>query len=262
MALKTVIKYQYFCPDCQSLGIDPIQIDTDWGDEPFVPKCRVYPTTHVIDPVSVSQIETISNNEVFIKDETTPTNGFIQSRGYSLNVVAGPGVNTSMDVSFPYPITFKVMNYISHTDIAGDTIDACVIPNYVEDGLVGQITSPLSSGSTSMTVDVSASYTIKPGFILVISDGVNSEEVGEVTTISGTTINFEFPTTQSFATGSMVKIRIMYIQDFPLSNMPVDSIGSSTFSGTYLPATSACRLVYTNNGSSSKVFKFYIGFKY
>lgn len=248
--MTTVYKYKIYC------NTDSVW-ETKWDTESLT----VCPTnsSHSVNSNSVTIIDSISENETIIKEETIKTGGHY--RVETKKIIASQGVN-SADYTWPYPISVLSVNFKTNDSHKNDLIDNIIIP----DTTVGNITADVSVGETVITVSQSVIDNIALGYGISLDDGVNNNDLGKVSNIDKNTnqITVETATTNSFlsSTPTMIKMCIYMFDKFEISEAGSYSIGSAKIGGSYLPAGKVSRVVYTNNTAETKEIIFAIEYLY
>ena len=92
-------------------------------------------TSHTIDSAQTSIVDTIDANVVTIKEEGVPTNGIFGVKTIVIN--ATKNSITTVNTSWPYPISALNINFISTSTHTGDVVELTV----AEDTVIGTITA-------------------------------------------------------------------------------------------------------------------------
>jgi len=98
-------------------------------------------TAHTIDTAATTIVDTISDNVVKIREESTPTGGHYHTT--TLKITADGGTTGSATMSWPHPISALALDFISIDAQKGDFIDVVIGENTI----VGAITANVSSAS-------------------------------------------------------------------------------------------------------------------
>lgn len=215
-------------------------------------------TAHTIDPTGIRIMKILANKTVVVNQNTDTTiGGFYRIDHYSFNVPAS--TVTTKDIFYPYNINVLLATYLVTLDNIGDTLDMCAVPNTT----CAQLDSDLAIGSTSLYANTV--YTIlNHGFNLVVTDGTNTDDLGEIKTYNLSTgiITFSNPTTHTFVTGNLVKMTIYRVKNLKVVNNSNIVIGLKKINGVGLPANKIMRFIYTNNSAVDKTFNFSLEFGY
>lgn len=177
------------------------------------------------------------------------TNGNFRVEGFSIDIAAGPGVTTTYDLSYPYNTSIRGVSLFVDTDNIGDVLNVTAAP----DTVVGTITSPISLSDTVIEVTPSVIANVQIGYLIKVSDGVNTSDLGEIVglDIPNTTITVSNPADNNYATGDVL-LTISRIKNMPLKVVGPISIGRNELGGAVWPAGVAMRTLYTNEDSNTK----------
>lgn len=230
----------------------------------FVVTCHTLPThcpndiNHTISIMETHNIESIRIKEEFLQDGQIPTNGYFKCQGFSETCIANSV--TEFVYSWLYPISPTVIKLNVRSIHQGDKFDTYI----AKDTTIGVITSNLTIGTTVLPVSTTVINNIKPGFLCKITDGVNTNELGEVLSVNTTnnTITITTPPTNDFNTNSFIKMTIHNIKDFYLYDTGPFIIGDSRIGSSYLPPNIPITLSYTNNSETNKVFNWVVEYMY
>jgi hypothetical protein len=209
---------------------------------------NLYKTKNVIDTTQV--------NEVSIKTEEVKTAGNFKTTSLSLNI---PGNTTSiMTFVKPYRIsvlefTFRITSLHSY-----DIINAYIGKNTT----VGILASNAYINNTSITVSNSVIDNIYVGYDLTVSDGTNTNFLGEVLTISGNVLTFVKPMANNFLVGNYVIMSVKPVDNFVLGHEGLYNIGASKRGASGIPANTIISLEYTNTSSNIKTFTLNLDYLY
>jgi hypothetical protein len=221
-----------------------------WKEGEGLPLCPTNPLD-TVDSAASTILRIVRSNLVEIKEEQQQTGGH-----YQVQTVGGDmavGVNT-VDTSWPFPTSALAIRFISVSDHKGDNLEVQVAP----DTTVGAITSDVSIGDSVLNVDATALNTFKLGYWLTLTDGVNSYDMGRVVGIDtgASTITTENTSTFNFlvATPTLVRCTTKTIVNYEIGEAGQVVLGESKIGGSYVPANVIVRMIYTNNGASTKRF--------
>lgn len=213
--------------------------------------------THSVDTNSISIINIVGEQTVDIKEESIPTGGFFRSESMAVTVPA----NTiyTWDTSWRYPITALQVSFVTGEALRGDNINCLIAPNTI----CGILTTGVSSGSTSVTVNSTVTTNIKTGFLCTITNGINTSELGEVISVNknNNTLITSNSIGNSFSAGAYVMLSIHNIKNFEITDPNTYIIGSGKIGGSYVPANTIIRLKY-NNKSLTDEKRFVWSFEY
>ncbi len=225
-----------------------------------VPTTCPHNIDHKIDPSRTIIIDTIKSNTVVV-DENSPTvttGEYYRADQFELNVPAGKGATASYDISYPYNIGVYSATFFSTEVNIGDSFELIAYP----DTPAGTISSDIEAGSTQLII--SSASTLNPGFYVSISDGKNSDNLGEIVSIDKTTntITFSKPCTNLYSLGSVVTFSIPRIKNGKIINTNDMYLGFSKIGCAGLPAGRIVRLNYTNSTDQEKTLNFVIELQY
>ena len=243
--MTTVIHYDLYC-------ITEAQRVQTWGT--VRPTVCPNNNTHTIDSSSITSLEQISQTDTIVSAPKEGTKGFYRVQGFPMTITAGTGIVSTMDVSFPYITSVRSTDLIVTTDNLGDHIEVISAP----DTVVGSITAAVSIGNTIINVSPSALQNINSGFLISLSDGVNTSKLGECISVNNVagTITVEIPANQNYSavTPTYVRLTVSRIKNMNLVSAGIISLGASELGGSSNPANNVNRVIYTNNSSIAKTF--------
>ncbi len=246
---STVYKWRIYCQTSA-------QYEELWSvTEPTL--CPVN-TAHTITTGSAAIIDQISINEVKIKENDVPTNGYYQVDHFYVEAAA----NTTTNIDFTnsdYDFNIYSISYQTEETHRGDSMDITINPNTV----VGVITANLNASSTEATVSSTVLQYIKPGFRVNFTDGVNTDVCGLVTDVNTVTskITFNTANTHAFAaaTPTYVRMTVAYTKSAIKIGGPMNTVfGAGKIGGSYVPRSTVVRVAYTNTSpTDSKTLVIY-----
>lgn len=249
----SVYKYAYYC-------ITESAWFVSYGLNP--PTLCVNNTAHVIN-TSATSVSEISNAAVIaVQSELIPTQGYFRVQGYNFTATAGPSVTTTYTFSFPYPIT--VLNFTSLQTAAqfGDFVNVYTAPNTN----IGPITSNVSIGDTTIFVAQTVMNMIRMGFLVSLSDGINTQSMGQCISLKANTnsITLSVASTFSFlvSTPTYVIITILRISDYLINLVGPITLGDKNLVGSYLPTDVIVSVLYTNMSSGPQNVNFILEYLY
>lgn len=156
---------------------------------------------------------------------------------------------TRFPIMFKYPIAVLSVKVITKTYNDLDIFD-----NYTSvPGPVGYITSNVDIGATSIKVNPTVIQYITRGLLVTLTDGVNSESLGECIKIYNDRIITEMPTVNSYSSNAptYIKIKAHNIKNLILhKEVPFLLLGESKVGGSIIPVGLE-NYVYYNNLSSN-----------
>jgi hypothetical protein len=206
--------------------------------------------THTINQSSQQILTSTQLVTTKIIQETVPTGGHYSCQGFTFNIA--PSTTDNILVSWPFPITTTVVHVQPLLDNVGDTLDAIVSPRT----LVGAIGANVAIGDITAVVSTTVISNAAIGFDFYI----DSEHVGRILEIYPTTstIKFETPATIAHTAGTLLYLELRIIRNFPLGCENGNDLGAASLGGKYLPAGTVTKIIYTNNSTVTKTFRFSI----
>ncbi len=223
---------------------------------------------------STTIIETISNFDVRILEETIPLNATATGGNYAstciiIDIPAATiaGEITTSTKSFSYPTGLIDVHFTTTSDMEGDILHADI----GLDTIIGTISNDVDIGTTGVGIGITVSSTvidnIKIGYNVRLFDGVNQDELKHVTSIdtANNTINVEQgPLNYAFSASSptYVQMTVEMLQDFTLGPAQTYRLGMSTVGATYIPTDTVGHFRYENWNMAAKRLYVYIEFFY
>jgi hypothetical protein len=240
MSVKSVYRVSCVCTD----GLTSIEHIVLLDDPDTLSTCPNGIVGHTL--TSKLILEKISSNTVVIDQSSSVTTGNF-FRAEPFNFTAVPGAN-NFDIVFPYNTSLFNAILRFTTDNIGDTLEVISRPNTP----IGLITSPINIGATSLQIP--AVLGLNVGFLLVITDGVNTNNLGEITSIDNltNTLTFSIATTNNFAAGSLASITILLMNTLVINKETDLTLGEGKIKAVGQLANKITRVIYTNNGVANK----------
>jgi hypothetical protein len=206
------------------------------------------------------------NNMVRVKEEFSETNGNLQLDTHTFDIPEGiSGDITIYEEVYPMPINMISLTLCPTPDNIGDSLVADVGHHTTIGVLTESIDSGITGGVTGFGVSSTVIDYLNVGYLVTITNGVTSSELGRCTMINKQTnkISTEFATTTDFSAGAYVQQTVEMIRklDFPHSTIPI-LIGSDKIGCSYVPANVKGRIKYKNNNGQAKKFTFYNEYLY
>lgn len=239
----TVYKYRIYC------NTEASNVYT-WAEaEPT--KCP-NDTSHSINTSSISIVDERADDEVKIREESTPTGGHICIESMPLYAATGPDVQTIINKSWPFPVSVLAINLTSYDSNNGDVIR--IEMPYQK--IFGFIAQDVEIGDTVITVNSTVMTNIAIGYYVRLDDGTTANDLGRVLAVDeiNSQITVENATTDSFlaATPTYVKVTIRPWNDFEIGPAWRYIIGNSKLGASYVPANEVARISYTNKTAEAK----------
>lgn len=217
---------------------------------------------HDVNTMFIEHITHTDDTIIRIKEESIETGGHYKVHTIQCNIPAGvTGAITTIDHSFPHPISMLNVFFNTCDDHVGDYISAHVGP----DTIIGVITQDIESGLTGC---ISVSDTVldhaKLGFFINLDNGVTSADIGCVTGVNnvGNYIQLNSTINETFSAGTYVKMTVKMMSDFYLETAQRYVLGGHKIGASYVPTNTVGRILYQNNSGTAKTFIFGIEFLY
>lgn len=234
--MTTIYKYRVYCNS-------DTRYETAWGEtEPLT--CPVN-TNHTIDRSKTVIIDTITQSIVQIKDEDIATGGNYQCATILLE--APPHTTTTKDVSWPYPVSVFSITFNTSPDHEGTILNSIAAP----DATIGAIVAPLPANCNTVYASSTVFNYISIGFHMKVTDGINSDDLGEVLAIDKVhnKITTMYKTTHNYSplSPTYVQMTVYRIKDFIFGPAGKYTVGKVRLVGAPIPANIIIRTMYENN---------------
>jgi hypothetical protein len=198
---------------------------------------------------------------VRIFEEDTVTGGHFRSQSFKLSNIQPHSTQTFVK-SFPYNITVYQVKFFAENAHKGDVINSFVFP----DTIFGAINRSVNIGDNTFRVPLSQLANLQVGWVIKITDGANTDLLGDIVSIDTTT---GIVTTTGVATHNYsplsptyVKLSIQNVKDYEIRTEGDSQIGRSKLGGSTLPKGVAFRVDYTNNSDVVKDWVFNFEYTY
>ncbi len=214
---------------------------------------------HAIDQNATVSIEKIDPNIVTIKEENGETGGNFKTESKVL--ITQPNSVSTMDVTWTYPISVLEAYFVPTIDNLDDELEILVAPNTT----VGVIVQNASSGAVSCVVSPTVISYLFAGYRMHITNGVTIDNLGRCLSINKdtSTVEFENALANNYSIGSYVQMTIPLVEKYVIGPPNVRYvIGEGKIGGSFVPANTIARLVYTNKTNTVKKFYSYIEYLY
>jgi hypothetical protein len=203
---------------------------------------------HSVDSSKTTILDIVDPGVVKIQEENTPTGGNFKTETRKMSVTANS--TDTADYTFDIPIAVYSIYFITTSDHEGDELKLAIAP----DTTIGVITSDVNSAETEISVNSTVTDNTEVGFNVKITDGTNTDDLGRVLAIDKTngTITVQTATTNSFlaATPTYIQQTLCRVENYEIGPPWEYSIGASKIGGSYVPANTVVRVIYTNNGNT------------
>jgi hypothetical protein len=236
-----------------------INVFTDYRTSP--PTVCPNNNTHIINPDGIMAISSTSLKSVKINQNSQLiTGGYYRTDYYHIDVPAGTGMTASYDIVYPYNIAAYSTTFLVTSDNVGDGFNVVSYP----DTVCGQITQTLATGSTGLYLPTTSTGFLNPAFIIKISDGINTEELGEIISVDNNTgfVVYSTPNVNNYGVGAMISFTVPRINNGKFVTLQNMGLGFSVVSSSGLAAGKAVRVTYINSTNVAKTLSFLIELQY
>ena len=248
-----VIKYKYQC------------VNGDWfeTDGYVETKPTTCPDDHAVDTDKILEIDRISRDTTYIKDDSGKTSGFYMCKGHTFGVTGATGTISHYDVIDPdFDQEVFSMHFTPSQDNVGDEISIDVNPNF----LIGTITAPVSVDDVELNVSRSVAFAMQKGFKCNLYDKGNdiSQDVGRVKSIDkvNNKITVTAPSQNVFLTGTLVRLTVPRVDGIHFATDQRIDLGENRTGGTFSKAGTRGRITYVNKTGGDKTLSFYVQHTY
>jgi len=239
--MTTVYKYRFLCPT-ENIFI------YSYGTTP--------PTTcpndlAILNPATITIIETISENNVIIKNDISAVQGYYKCLTYDIGITGTTGMGSYTFLSPPYQLQLLTTNII----VRDDNIEDEVTINEFPDALIGAITANANIGDTTFTVSPGTFTYMGIGF----SVKIGGYDVGLCTAKNTTlnTITTNTPLSTAVSAGGQVRITKVRVEKFKMCNKGTVSLGRTVSNVFVAPANTILRVDYNNTNGAVKNLHLY-----
>ncbi len=207
---------------------------------------------HKIDKSQTIKLETrnIDIQPVSIQQESVATNGMYRYKCIKFD--CGSNGVSEHDIVFPYPITVLQAETQTNETHRGDKLDLFFLTS---NNTLGTLSSNLNIGECDLYVDNSVINNMNNGLECIITDGSNTENLGEVVNIipMSNLIHTEYNTSNVYnvETPTYIKYRMPIIEDMWISDPRTYTFGHKKITGTSLPASTYLKMYYSNSSPNS-----------
>lgn len=163
----------------------------------------------------------------------------------SIEIATG---ETSVKTSFPYDIVLLGGEFHCKDENVGDRCQFVINP----DKIVGVTDAIVSNGVTFFDIPTNVLPYMFKGFNLTLTDGTNTDELGEIITINGNTVTVENATTREWAIGAQIKSEYYMVPHIRFDAPGTFEIGKNSNSGNFLPAGTELEFRYFDENGLTK----------
>lgn len=161
---------------------------------PYPEKC-FNNSEHIISkrPIEVKRIINNKNQTDIIEESSSvdPTGGGFRCDGFEIS--ATNNTITKKDFSWPYPISALILRFTTEETHRGDYINCYGKPT----AYLNNLSADISSSTTVLPVISTVPFSI--GMSIVITDSVNTESLGRITSIDTQNLTITVPTATQFS---------------------------------------------------------------
>jgi hypothetical protein len=250
----TIYKYRIWC-------VTDSKYEYVWAESP--PTTCPTNTAHSVDTGKIAVVDKREEDLVTIREENIATGGHYQASFNRLVVPSGvPGSLTTLDISFPHPISLLAAEWTNKDDIEGDEIEFQIAPETI----VGAIASGVASGVNVIPVQQSVIDNVDVGYRIELLSASGYCNLGRLIdqNNSDNTITTEYSTVQAFSPLWPTYVRMhveMVIRGYLAGNGRIQ-LGEAKIGGSYIPAGTILRARYWNNNGLAKQLVFVLEYLY
>lgn len=253
----TLKKWRVYCET--ELTYHDVWLD---ADDPKPTTCPVNTAHTVNDILTIDVSEHNITTRVIIEEEySTKTQGYFRSKGVKMVIDGNVGAVTSEIMTWDYPITLLTGWFHAKNNHVGDWVSCKIAP----DMIIGSIEAPVYVGNTDITVSYTVTQNSAIGFDLTLTDGVNSNYMGEVIAINGNVFTMKNPAVNSFSplSPTYIKQTVTVVDrisiEVPLSKY---SFAEKKQGGKGIPPNVPVVIYYHNESGGNKFFSFNVEYMY
>lgn len=185
---KEIIKWKIYC--------DTEQTDVyGYLDSIVYPETCFNNLTHIISkrPIEIDRITNNTQQTNIIEEYKTdePTDGRFRCDGFEIS--ATNNTTTKKDFSWPYPIVALILRFSTEETHRGDYINCYGKPTTY----LNNLSSDISSNTAILPVVSTTPFSV--GMSVVITDSVNTESLGRITSINTQNSTITLPIATQFA---------------------------------------------------------------
>ncbi len=240
--MSTATQYKIFCNTENSYI-------TGWGTTP--PTVCYNNNGHTVNSNSVQVIQTITSNEVTVKEDSISVNRNARIEAIYFTNVASFDTQDKTYV-FQYPTS--MYSYTFSVDDTNKDDEITISVN--ENTTMGLITSNVTAGATVIHAPVALLLYGQVGMNLSLVDDVNTDEIGYILSIdqNAGTVTCSIPTEHSFSSSNtVVKMTYYVMRDLRLSNAGVYKWFDDIIGGSPPPVGTTVKFTYRNNAMFNEI---------
>lgn len=246
MSASTVNQYKIYC-QTESTYV------SGWGTT--APTVCYNNNAHTVNANSVQLIQTVSSNTVTINQ-----NGSYQTQYKIIDAITATAAgNSTASTSYVFDVNSSIYSFelIATSIDIGDTLNVALNPNTS----IGLVAQDLASGSTTVYVNPLVISKLHPGFLLSITDGTNTDNLGKILSINSTNSSVVVktaPTNSYSSTNAVLKLTYCMANNVPVTTANMQGVGTSMLNASQVPAGTTLVFTYTNSGSETKTIALYL----
>lgn len=260
--MSLLLRYAYTCSNGD-------YVDTEWRDSDHGEPTQCYEnSTHTVVASSIRVIERRDPAEMIVKEERIPTGGNYAYDTISFTAAANDTTVYDMPEAdkWKIPINVTSIEYVTKSEHEGDEFQVAI----GIDSNVGPIAANVDAGATSVVVASAQSLPyLMAGYMLKLSDGTNTDDVGMIVSVdtSTMTVNFDTPTTNAFSAATptyLLVTRVMAGRQRSIEIGPAWNyrVGDEKIGASYLPAGTDVKITYINKTGVAKRFVILVNYLY
>lgn len=245
---SSVYNYEIFC-------ITDQKFVSGWGTSP--PNKCYENDTHEINPNSISIVNTISENKVYLENKNVPPGSDPISGLYkcdTIRLTCPPNTKTTFVFQKPFPVCINILQFNLSDNNVGDYVDVVSLPNTI----IGTLRDDVAVGSNTIPVKVETLPYFQRGYALKLSNGAGTtDNLGFITNINATNleVTVSVPTTNSFVKDTTLILTERVIIDKYFINVSGFQIfGRSKIETSYVPTGVSINVTYDNRSNVTKDF--------
>lgn len=194
---------------------------------------------------------TVSDSNVMVANRTLQTSGRYRDEQFDFEISAGPNSDyvPVTPVVFPYNVRIAYYSFIPSHDNIGDSFSV-YLKTSVPDGT---LTTFVNSGKL-LIVSASVINKVKLGYEIILSNGIETQKMGECINIDyvTSTITVENDVLFSFDIGTIVSSKIVLSKDIKIMSDNAIKLAGDVPGNMFIPAGMIIQMEYKNISSLPK----------
>ena len=239
-------KYKYQCAN------------NDWFTTEYLDRApTLCPDSHSIESNKIYVISQVLRNSVYINDDSGQTQGYYFCKGHQFDCNSTQDSETHYNISDGnFDQEVFSMHFLPTSSNIGDAFSIHVNP----DTAIGTLMAEATIGSSTFNVSPTVIVHMVKGFLCSLNNSGTIEDVGRVTAIDSdnNTITVENALSQTFPSGSVVRLTVPRVLDMPIVSTNRIDLGENRTGGTFSKAGTIGRITYVNKTGGTKKFSFYV----